>query len=323
MKRNCIATDKLSAAAVIKYVRYNGLLDTNYRIEQVGNMVYIPLTKPIDGSTIHNFESRMPILNKGKTPDKRIKKRGFSYVILGNSMILKGNPGIKAINKYAKILPIDNIYLETGKIQGVKRKPSLKLIYGKGGETKIKESGITYIMDLQKVMFSPGNINTRSKMKYMDFTGMVVIDMFCGIGYFSLQVLKNSRPAKMIMCDINQDSIYYLKRNLAANRIESQAEIYTGDSRTVLPDIFADYIIMGNFNSIKFLCHALIRSHEGTKISMHYLAAPEKVNGTISRIIKMAREFGYILVCSRSYTVKSVGPNYLHINSIFNIIQKI
>ena len=43
-------------------------------------------------------------------------------------------------------------------------------------------------------------------------TGMVILDMFCGIGYFSLQILKNSRPARMVMCDINPDSIHYLKK---------------------------------------------------------------------------------------------------------------
>jgi methyltransferase (EC 2.1.1.-) len=41
--------------------------------------------------------------------------------------------------------------VETGKIRGIKREPSLKLIYGSGGETIVRESGVSYIMDLQKV----------------------------------------------------------------------------------------------------------------------------------------------------------------------------
>ena len=114
---------------------------------------------------------------------------------------------------------IDNIYVEAGKIQGVKRKPTLKLLYGKGCETRIRESGITYTLDLQKVMFSPGNINTRSKIKYTDFTGLVVLDMFCGIGYFSLQVLKNSRPMNMIMCDINPDSLILVSQPFPYNNL--------------------------------------------------------------------------------------------------------
>ncbi len=323
MEKSCIVSDKLSADAVIKQTRANGLLDRNYCIEQDENYVYIPLVRTVAGYATHDFRPRMDAPAKIRQGLARmgIKNRNSSHIRLGNSLIFKDKISTKIAREYTTQMMIDNIYIETGKILGVKRKPTLKLVFGKGCETKIRESGITYILDLQKDMFSPGNINTRSKMRYMDFTGLVVLDMFSGIGYFSLQVLKNSRPTNMIMCDINPDSIYYLKKNLIINRIQNPVTVFTGDSRVVLPLVRADYIIMGNFNSVHFLVPSLIRSQNGTRISMHYLATTGGLDKAVYDIIHMARKLGYVLTCTRSERVKSVGPNYLHINSIFTVIR--
>ena len=183
MEKNCIVSDKLSADAVIKQTRANGLLDRNYCIEQDENYVYIPLVRTVAGSVTHDFRPRMdaPAKIRKNLARMGIKNEKLSYIRLGNSLIFKDKISTKIARVYAGEMIIDNIYVETGKIQGVKRKPTLKLLYGKGCETRIRESGITYTLDLQKVMFSPGNINTRSKIKYTDFTGLVVLDMFCGL----------------------------------------------------------------------------------------------------------------------------------------------
>jgi tRNA wybutosine-synthesizing protein 2 len=323
MERSCIRINKSSADDAIKKFRADGLLDTTYQIQQIGNFVYIPLIKHIDGATMHDFRPREDVFARieHRLRNMGLRNESIQYIRLGNSLIFKGKISLQVAREYASELGVDNIYAETGKIQGVRRKPSLKLVYGSDKETVVMESGIKYIMNLQKVMFSPGNINTRSNMKFVDLTGRVVIDMFCGIGYFSLQVLKNSRPARMLMCDINPDSIYYLKRNLPANRIKSPVDIYTGDSRVALPLIKADYIIMGNFNSFNFITSALLRSEVGTEISMHYLTTTEKRDKALFNIIELARKMGYIITCTETIKVKSVGPHYLHINTVFKVIQ--
>ena len=322
MIRPCIVVYKFEADATIKKLRVRGFLDNKFQIDQVGNMVYIPLRSGSNYQKTHDFPTRQSPIDRimEKISAIGIDTHDISYVRLGNSLIFKNKITVKIAEMFSYLPGIKNIYFETGKIKGVKRKPSLKRLYG-DGETRVIEYGITYILDLEKVMFSPGNINTRSKMLYLDFTDSVVIDMFCGIGYFSLPVIKNSMPARMICCDINQDSIDYLIKNIHENRINYPVEILTGDSRSVLPFISADYIIMGNFNSPAFLCAALIRSKSGTKISMHFLATRDSIDSREINIIYMARKIGYIIECISRSIVKSVGPNYIHINSIFMVLR--
>ena len=322
MIRPCLAVSKFKADSTIKQVREQHLLDSGYQIEQSGNTVYVPLIRKIDNSIYFNFRTRKTGIERiiGDISKREVDTEKLSYIRLGNSLIFKQKISSKIARIFARMPGIENIYYETGKTTGTMRKPSLRLVYGPGGNTKLMEYGIIYIMDLQKVMFSPGNINTRSKMRSINLSGSTVIDMFCGIGYFSLQVMKNSMPGRMICCDINPDSTYYLKQNILANKISYQVDVLTGDSRTVIPFIIADYIIMGNFNSPYFISAALIRSHPGTEISMHYLATVENVGRREDSIIAMSRKLGFLLTCKSSYTVKSVGPSYIHVNSIFKVV---
>lgn len=323
MKKYCIKVKKECAEKEIKKLNNKNLIDNNLIIHHNKKYVYIPLKNYIENSIIFNFKNK-------NNASENIKKRLYEhkikkipkYIRYENSVILKTNIKNKYLAKvFAEELKVKNVYIETGKISGDMRIPSLKLLYGKGGDDIIIEDNVKYMLDPQKIMFSPGNINVRSNMKYEKLDNKIVIDMFCGIGYFSLPVMKYHKLKKILLCDINCNSIHYLKKNIELNKIKNNIEIYNGDSRVLLPYIKADYIIMGNFKSIDYLSSALIRSHEKTIISMHYLSSDENLNKTIYNIINIARKFGYIIACTKSEIVKSVSPYYLHVNSIFIVIN--
>ncbi|WMT51340.1 MAG: methyltransferase [Ferroplasma sp.] len=325
MIRPCLGVSKFNADSTIKKLREQHLLDSRYQIEQAGNTVYVPLIMEIENSKYYDFRTRKTGIDDiiGDISRYGVDTGKLSYIRLGNSLIFKQKISYKTARIFSRMPGIENIYYEAGKIMGARRKPSLRLVFGPGGDTTVVEYGIKYIMNLQKVMFSPGNINTRSKMRSIKLSGYTVIDMFCGIGYFSLQVMKNSRPKRMICCDINPDSTYYLKQNILANKIAYPVEVLTGDSRTTIPFISADYIIMGNFNSPYFISAALIRSHPGTEISMHYLATAENIEKRESSIMVVARKMGFLLMCQSRHNVKSVSPSYIHVNSIFTVVRAI
>ena len=80
--------------------------------------------------------------------------------------------------------------LEKGFVSGEFRIPYYKKIIGNGFVTIHKENGILYKIDLSKVMFSSGNISERIRMAHISSPDEIIIDMFSGIGYFTLPLAK-------------------------------------------------------------------------------------------------------------------------------------
>ncbi len=326
MKKYCVKIEKQNAKIMINHLIKKNILDLNYIINQDKNFVYIPLKEKIDGSIIHNFKAYLRPMNYIKLHLKNVNHKNIRYIKFGDSIIFNKNSKItkKIVKIYAEGFGAKNVYVNTGEVMGTLRHPSLKIIYGPGGDVKNVENGVKYFFDPSKIMFSPGNINARTYMKYADVDNKIVMDMFVGIGYFSLPILKYKNPKVLYACDLNPDSIFYLEKNIRENGINREKiKIHTGDSRKICPYIKVDYIILGNFESINFLASALARSKEGTVMSMHYLT-PRSASSSVERIIRNGRRLGYILALIKTYRVKTISPQLIHINSLFvvkNIIR--
>ncbi len=323
MKRYCIRVKREYGENEIKNLNSKNLVDSNYIIHHNKKYVYIPLKNYTDNSIMFNFKRKNnPVENIKKRLNKHKIENIPKYVRYENSIILKTDLENRYVAKvFAEELKIKNVYIESGRIRGDMRIPSLKLLYGNGGDDIVLEDDIKYMLDPERIMFSPGNINVRSNMKKENLNDKTVMDMFCGIGYFSLPIMKHSKLRTILLCDINGDSIHYLKKNIELNKIENNIEIYNGDSRVLLPHTEADYIIMGNFKSVDYLAAALIRSKKGTVISMHYLTPTENVDSYYKTIIARARRCGYTLGNIENIKVKSVGPHYWHMRSKFAVLN--
>jgi len=69
-------------------------------------------------------------------------------------------------------------------------------------ETVHRENGVIFNLDARKVMFSAGNLKERMRMSLFGKDEFVV-DMFAGIGYFTLQMAVHSRPRKIMAIEMN------------------------------------------------------------------------------------------------------------------------
>ena len=126
------------------------------------------------------------------------------------------------------------------------REPNVKIIYGnKKTETIHIENGIRYKLDPQKVMFSSGNMDERIRMAKISNPKETVVDLFAGIGYFTLPMAVYSKPKKIFACEINPVAYDYLCKNIVQNDVTSIVEPLLGDNKTTAPKNVADRIIMG------------------------------------------------------------------------------
>ena len=61
--------------------------------------------------------------------------------------------------------------------------------------------------------------------------GDVVLDMYAGIGYYTLPALIHGRAARVYCCEWNPDAVAALKYNLSDNGVDDRAIVLEGDSR--------------------------------------------------------------------------------------------
>ncbi|OQV12633.1 tRNA wybutosine-synthesizing protein 2/3/4 [Hypsibius exemplaris] len=144
----------------------------------------------------------------------------------------------------AKVFHVSRIARQ-GRIQANDfRSPRLELFLTTDTWVRKRENGIIYELDLEKSMFSSGNGTEKARMMALDCAGETVVDLFAGIGYFTIPILK-ADASKVFACEWNPDAVRALRRNIALNCVEGRCEIRFGDNREVAPVGVADRVILG------------------------------------------------------------------------------
>ena len=113
------------------------------------------------------------------------------------------------------------------------RSSKVELILGENGWISRKENGIKYLHDITKCMFSDGNITEKLRIASFDCSGMTIVDLFAGIGYFVLPYLIHAGAQLVYACEWNPDAIEALKKNLAINNVSERCVVLEGDNKLV------------------------------------------------------------------------------------------
>ena len=206
-------------------------------------------------------------------------------------------------------------------VAGRFREPICEVIAGTGEtETIHKENGCYFKLDAARIMFSQGNLVERMRMAQI-CEDEVVLDMFSGIGYFSIQIAVHSRPKKVIAIELNPTAYHYLTENIRINRVEDLIFPVHEDCAVKAPENIADRVIMGYLDSsheqiVKGLLAArsggILHYHEATPTVLAY-------QRPIQRIKDAAQACARICGCRRSVeilgcrTIKKYAPGVVHV----------
>ena len=278
------------------------------------------------------FKDKLKVALEGILTEEELLALPRGFQTIGDVAIIKLNPillvkkGLIA-KQFLELLPsIKSVYLNSGRVKGQFRTPE-KIEYLIGVENSIvkhKEHGVVYKFDFTKIMFSMGNLSERKFLATLVEEDEIIVDMFAGIGYFSLPIAKHSKPKKIYSIELNPESFKYLKENIKLNHFEETIIPINGDSKEEViklsqSGIKADRVIMGVFPAPKdFIKEALtLAKIEGTIYHYEGVGDQEKYLDLFNDFKEIVELIDYRCELIAKRFVKSYGPRLYHI--VFDI----
>jgi tRNA (guanine37-N1)-methyltransferase len=120
-----------------------------------------------------------------------------------------------------------------------------------------KEFGCTYKVDVAKAYFSPRLSQEHKRIASLTRTSETIVDLFAGVGPFSILISKTNSEVKVYAIDINPEAVSLLKTNVLLNRVENRVFPILGDATKIVEEKLggiADRVIMNlPENAIEFV----------------------------------------------------------------------
>ena len=314
------------AKVAIEEISSSGLLDSRRKVLTRQSLVEIPVKKPpLDYQTIAQehpeFFRRTPELSdlmKSRMNPDQLEQLPRGWFILGDIIIVKIQPQLEKFkhqiaDALLSIYPRCRSVLRDFGIEGPLREPVREIIAGESSETVHRENGVMFKLDALHVMFSQGNLRERIRMSYLG-RDEVVVDMFAGIGYFSLPMAVHAKPKKIWAIEINPVAYGYLKENVRLNHAESIVEPVLGDCQKETPKGVADRVVMGYVGATdRYLETGVQALRPGGVLHYHQTIPSRKYpDDAIKDVVEAAEKLGKkaeILNCAR---VKKYSPGVVH-----------
>jgi tRNA wybutosine-synthesizing protein 2 len=214
-----------------------------------------------------------------------------------------------------KIKGIETVARKVAPIEGRERRPRIEVVAGKTStETIHKEGGCLFKLDISEVMFSAGNLYERQRLPKLVAPGETVVDLFAGVGQFSIPIAKHGKPHRVYAIELNPVACRYLAENVRMNRVGHIVVPIQGDCLKVAPRGLADRVLMGILHvGHRYLPLALqVLKPEGGVIHYHE-SVPCRLSfeRPISRIVRAAGGRRVKILAKR--TVKRYAPGVNHV----------
>lgn len=149
-----------------------------------------------------------------------------SFDIIGDIAILKAAntnhqealavaEQLMAVHKNVK-----SVFTQDSPVQGDFRTRKLRLLAGENKTvTKYRESGCVFSVDVEKCYFSPRLSHERLRTAQLVESGETVVNMFAGVGCFSIVIAKKIGQVKVYSIDINPVAFEHMQKT--SNSTES------------------------------------------------------------------------------------------------------
>jgi tRNA (guanine37-N1)-methyltransferase len=130
---------------------------------------------------------------------------------------------------------VKTVLAQTSPICGAFRLRRLEFIAGENKTSTVhKESGCLFSVDVRECYFSPRLLYERMRIAKKVKNGEAIVNMFAGVGCFSIIIAKHSNAEKAYSIDINPTAIQNMQENVRLNRVYDKVVPMLGDAKDII-----------------------------------------------------------------------------------------
>jgi len=262
----------------------------------------------------------------GVLGSQELAKVYTSFDIVGDIAIIKtpNDDNVNAQTVATQIMAthkgVKTVLTQTSPFLGDFRVRQLKLLAGENKTiTKHRESGCVFAVDVEKCYFSPRLLGERSRIASLVKPGETIVNMFAGVGCFSVIIAKTVPGSLVFSIDVNPVAAQYMKENVRFNRVFGKVIPLLGDSKEIIKNNLqgkADRVLMPlPEKALEYLPYALCAlKNQGGSIHyydfQHAVGNEDPVEKTKLKVAEKLNSLGVGYFFSGSRIVRSTGPNW-------------
>lgn len=257
----CLKTPKLLGEKTLVLANKLEILDKRLEIQRDEQFIYIPLENELSTEQlrtlkkqvpkikvmIHNFQEKTKLsaslvqLLENKLPSHLLESLPRAMDFIGELAIIEVPPELNSYRKtigetiLEKNRKTRTVLAKESPVMGDYRLRKLTVIAGEPKtETVHREYGCQYYVDVAKAYYSPRLSFEHHRVASLVRDEETVIDLFAGVGPFSIQIARNHPKVAVYAVDVNPDAVKYLERNIRVNRVTGRVHPILGDARQVV-----------------------------------------------------------------------------------------
>jgi tRNA (guanine37-N1)-methyltransferase len=164
-----------------------------------------------------------------------------SFDVIGDIAIIEFSPTAEPFEKsiaeaVMKVHKnVKTVYSKAGPITDNQRVRPLHYVLGVNRtETIHKELGCRFKIDISKAFFSPRLSGEHKRVAEQVKPGECVVDMFAGVGPFSILIAKRLSDVQIHAIDANPEAAKLIEENARMNKVQDRIKVWAGDARAVV-----------------------------------------------------------------------------------------
>ncbi|MEM3622752.1 MAG: class I SAM-dependent methyltransferase family protein [Candidatus Bathyarchaeia archaeon] len=217
---------------------------------------------------------------------------------------------------------VRTVLVQTGPVCGDFRIRKLEHVAGENKTvTLYRESGCLFHVDVEKCYFSPRLFYERMRIAKQVEDKEVVVNMFAGVGCFSIVIAKHSKVEKIYSIDVNPVAFQYMQENVRLNRVYGKVVPILGDAKEVIEKRLrhvADRVLMPlPEKALEYLPYALLTLKKSGLIHYydfeHALKSENPIEKVKLKVAEKLEDLNVVFDFVFGRVVRSTGPNWYQV----------